>query len=218
MTATARKRKPIAQPVTASGPLAGERPASAGSGRASEPLAATGPRLAPLPDEIYDLAKVAMIRLFTAGDDAGGGEKMDPAKRVPVGKHQVRGVATIAVDAWVDRALNTESRIAWPSRDVLAFALQLAVGRFSKPSHNSAEILRELIVRAARACLRKKPGKDLALVQRTLQAMDGVQTELLNEIPIQPRSGATKVSGRATIVDWATEQTRHADGAGGSDK
>jgi hypothetical protein len=147
--------------------------------------------------------KAALVRILTSEKDADG-EKIDPIKRLPFGRSQVKGVALITIEAFLDRAGDVEARAAWPTKDVLAFALALAVDE-SHPGEGEPDAecrLRELLARAATRCLKHTGDKPHRLVERALTAMEGVQSAMADELPRQPRAGATTVKGIATVTEW----------------
>ncbi len=163
------------------------------------------------PPDPFDLLQVAIARLIVG--------KSDPARELPAGRYQVRGVCTVAVDCWVDKLAAIEAREPFPTREILAVALGLA----ARPDR-----LESLLLKAARQVLGRQAGEKLPLLDRALLAVDGVHDALLDELPRVPKQGQTKVTGRATLTEWTpigdesavrrVESGAHADGAGGCTK
>ncbi len=159
--------------------------------------------------EFLDL-RVALARLLAGKKEAG---------ELPPGKRAVRGVATIAVDCWLEKAEATDSRAPWPTADVLALALHLALG-------DDHDRLRQTLVLAADRLFGRVDGAaacpavaknleeaNLVFIQQVGRIMDRVKQEFIDladagklKLPRLPRTGVTEVTGTALVVKWKEQK------------
>jgi len=115
-----------------------------------------------------------------------------PGQPIAPGKYVLRGVATLAVDVWIEKREPTEAQKPLPSEKILAIALGLAC--------TEPEQLRALIKRAAKKVL--EAGERTVDLGQVGFEMLGLRTQLQEQLGKQPREGATTVKGDVRIVGF----------------
>lgn len=109
---------------------------------------------------------------------------------IPVGNHQARGMAMIAVDAWVSQAAAGAKTESFPYKEVLGLALGLACPGQDK--------LLRLMARATEKALAE--GKvDLAGVA---VALDAMKAKFLDRLERRPVKGRCQVTGQVRLIDF----------------
>lgn len=109
---------------------------------------------------------------------------------LPVGNHQARGTALLAVDAWVNQAADGERSESFPYKEVLGLTLALAC-----PGHE--KLLRLMEQAAAKALKAEKV--DLAHVALALDAM---KTRFLDKLERRPAKGRCTVTGQVKLIEF----------------
>jgi hypothetical protein len=145
------------------------------------PVRAPKRKAAQAPAEVADALALDLLTLVLQ-------KKLAISSPLPPGLHQVRGLATLDVDAWVEKAAPGEQAKAWPIRDILLVALRLACP--------GQERLLRLLKDAAAEVLGGEPVE----AGHVAVCLDAVHTEILDQLPKLPREGATKVTGEVKVV------------------
>lgn len=109
---------------------------------------------------------------------------------VPVGNHQARGVAVLAIDAWVNQAVGGERRESLRYKDILGLTLALACPTYEK-------LLR--LMEQATAKLFREDKIDLGHVARCL---DDMQAKYLEQLDKRPTKGRCLVTGAVKLIEF----------------
>jgi hypothetical protein len=115
-------------------------------------------------------------------------------KDLAPGQYQLRGLATIAVDVWIEKKAGYDAAVSMPAKEVLTIALGLAV----KDPEELESILKQAVKKQM-----ADSRKDAAPAELALERAKELWQDKMGK---QPREGATGVKGQVSIVEFRAAQ------------